>query len=282
MKPPFAYFGGKSRLAGMIADLMPPHRVYLEPFAGSLAVLFAKTPTPVEIVNDADDALVTFFRVLRDQPEDLERACRLTPYSRSEFDAADDFDCDDDLEVARRFWVRIRQSFAHTARAKSGWSISTARSQSPSNATAAMVNRFAACAERLHGVMVENRDAVDVIQRCGTIDSVIYADPPYIASTRRGGENGKSRDYRCDMGGVQDHERLAAALHDTPATVLLSGYRSDLYDALYAGWDRLDIDVRVGTTNLKKVSDVRAVESVWSNRPIAAQGRLDIEHVEVA
>ena len=39
-------------------------------------------------VNDLDASLVTFFRVLRDQPDELTRLCSLTPYSRSEFAAA--------------------------------------------------------------------------------------------------------------------------------------------------------------------------------------------------
>ena len=57
---------------------------YVEPFAGSLAVLFAKPRARHEIVNDLDGGLVTFFRVLRDRPDDLIRACTLTPFSRAE------------------------------------------------------------------------------------------------------------------------------------------------------------------------------------------------------
>ena len=64
MRPPFADFGGKPGMAGRIAALLLPHRVYLEPFAGSLAVLFAKPPAPCEIVNNLDDAVVNLFRVL--------------------------------------------------------------------------------------------------------------------------------------------------------------------------------------------------------------------------
>lgn len=89
MRAPFAYYGGKQGMADLIVSLLPPHRVYMEPFAGSLAVLFAKKPSVHEIVNDLDDAVVTFFRMLRDRPADLERACRLTPYARTEYRNAD-------------------------------------------------------------------------------------------------------------------------------------------------------------------------------------------------
>jgi DNA adenine methylase len=88
VKPPFAYYGGKTTLAPIIANLLPQHEHYVEPFAGSLAVLLAKTPSRAETVNDLDGDLVTFWRVLRDRPDELERACALTPHSREEYEQA--------------------------------------------------------------------------------------------------------------------------------------------------------------------------------------------------
>lgn len=73
MKAPFAYFGGKTGMARLLVSLMPAHRVYIEPFFGSGAVLFAKPPAVHEVVNDIDGALVNFFRVLRDRTDELER-----------------------------------------------------------------------------------------------------------------------------------------------------------------------------------------------------------------
>jgi DNA adenine methylase len=99
--PPFAYYGGKTTLAGRIADLLPEHRHYVEPFAGSLAVLLAKPPSPMETVNDLDGNLMTFWRVLREQPDDLARVCALTPHSRAEHQAAYD------LEASP--WVALTQ-----------------------------------------------------------------------------------------------------------------------------------------------------------------------------
>ncbi|WP_234347606.1 DNA adenine methylase [Streptomyces specialis] len=84
VRPPFAYFGGKTRLAGTIAALLPDHDHYVEPFGGSLAVLLAKRPARAETVNDLDRHLVTFWRVLRDHSHDLARVCALTPHSRAE------------------------------------------------------------------------------------------------------------------------------------------------------------------------------------------------------
>ncbi len=64
VKPPLLYFGGKVTLGPAIAALLPAHTHYVEPFCGSLAVLLAKQPSPHETVNDLDQDLMTFWRVL--------------------------------------------------------------------------------------------------------------------------------------------------------------------------------------------------------------------------
>jgi DNA adenine methylase len=109
LRPPFAYYGGKTKLAGTIAALLPDHLHYVEPFAGSLAVLLAKPRSRMETVNDLDGALINFWRVLRDRPLELARVCALTPHSRAEWEACADLDTGDDLEQARRVWVRLSQ-----------------------------------------------------------------------------------------------------------------------------------------------------------------------------
>lgn len=81
LKTPLPYFGGKMAMAGHIASLLPAHHHYVELFGGSLAVLFAKKPSPRETANDLDSQVMNFWRVLRDQPERLVRACALTPHS---------------------------------------------------------------------------------------------------------------------------------------------------------------------------------------------------------
>lgn len=79
------YPGAKNRLADWICSYMPKHDVYLEPFAGSLAVLFAKQRCHIETVNDLDGEIVNFFLVVRDFPEELKQKIELTPYSREEY-----------------------------------------------------------------------------------------------------------------------------------------------------------------------------------------------------
>jgi len=72
IRPPITYFGGKTRIARAIVDLLPAHEHYVEPFGGSLAVLLAKRPSAMETVNDINRALMTFWRVLRDRPGEVQ------------------------------------------------------------------------------------------------------------------------------------------------------------------------------------------------------------------
>ena len=269
MKPPFAYYGGKTGLSERIISLLSPHRVYIEPFFGSGAVFFAKSQVPCEIVNDLDGGIVAFFRALRDRPADLERVCRLTPYARAEYRAADvQAEGIDDLERARRFWVRVNQSFGKTAGRQTGFSVTTARSQSTGGSVQGRIDRFHACARRLQRVTIEQCDAARLVERMGTAETLVYCDPPYLASTRRGRDRSRPADYLHDMGTEDEHRRLAEVLHKTPAAVILSGYPSELYEELYGDWWRLDIPVLVHASNSVTAERGERTEVLWSNRAL--------------
>lgn len=256
--PPFAYYGGKTTLASSIADLLPVHDHYVEPFAGSLAVLLAKPATKWETVNDLDGDLVTFWRVLRDRPEELARAAMLTPHARAEMEVARDLDVPDDLERARRVWVRLSQSRSNSMR-HSGWRYR----QNPAGAGESMpgyvtayAGRMEAAARRLKRVSLECRDAVEVIADYGRHEAVcIYADPPYLGTTR-------ATNYRHEMTSDQQHRDLADALNACKASVVLSGYAAPLYEELFDGWHCTRLK---GPTALSGGTD--RIEVLWSNRP---------------
>jgi DNA adenine methylase len=66
LRAPFPWFGGKSRAADLIWPRFGDVANYVEPFAGSLAVLLARpTSAKVETVNDADAYLANFWRALQ-------------------------------------------------------------------------------------------------------------------------------------------------------------------------------------------------------------------------
>lgn len=276
LKPPASYYGGKGRLAAWIASLMGPHRRYVEPFCGTAAVLLAKTPARFEVINDLDGDLVTFFRALRDQPDELERACRFTPYARAEFIEARDQHGEelDDIERARRWWVRVVQGFnSKPGDWRNGWSVSAAQGASGPRTAVSLVERFSAVAERLRMVAIENSPAIDVIARFDDPSAVIYCDPPYLGSTRTARsvrEATKSNAYAHEMLRDDEHRELAAVLRAAAGHVLLSGYASPLYDELYAGWWRIETSVArpAAFHTGDEATRRRATEVVWSNRPL--------------
>lgn len=264
--PPFAYYGGKTTLAPRIVDLLPPHRHYVEPFAGSLAVLLSKPPALMETVNDLDGHLMTFWRVLRDRPEDLMRVAALTPHARAEHRAAYDLDVTDELERARRVWVCLTQGRGNTLR-KTGWRhFQDPGSRGPTSMPdylTSYVERMRGAAARLAHVSLEQRDALDVIADYGRHREVlIYADPPYLGSTR------SSRQYLVEMSHDAEHEVLAEGLRACEATVVLSGYHSPLYDAMYGDWHRVEINTYTGQGNHAEDRNDRRTEVLWSNREL--------------
>ncbi|WP_280470971.1 DNA adenine methylase [Nocardia cyriacigeorgica] len=270
MRPPFPYYGGKMSVADRIVDLLPAHRHYVEPFGGSLAVLLAKPAAPFETVNDLHSELMTFWRVLRDRPADLERVCALTPHSRAEYAAAVDLNADDELETARRVWIRLTQSRSGTLR-RTGWR----HYIDPAGCSIGMpgyldgyVDRMAAVAQRLHAVSLECRPALELIESYGRSPEVcLYVDPPYLGSTRNG------TNYAHEMRSTDEHEQLLEALLRAEAAVVLSGYASDLYDSALAGWSREAISTFNGNA-----TDGARTEVVWSNREIG-HPMLDFQEV---
>jgi DNA adenine methylase len=270
MRPPITYFGGKILLAERIVATFPAHGHYVEPFCGSLSVLLAKAPSPHETVNDLDGDLMTFWRVLRDQPAELERACALTPHSRAEQAASyGQVDGVGDLERARRVWVQLTQGRAGV-RTKTGWR----HYQDPSNSTVGFpgylsgyVSRIAPAAERLRAVSLECRPALDVIADYGRHEGVLlYVDPPYLGTTRSSGS------YVVEMTDEQQHRDLADALRGCKASVVLSGYHSPLYDDLFDGWERIEFDTSTGQGGAWEAR----TEVVWSNRKIGGPDLFDL------
>ncbi|MBN7483722.1 DNA adenine methylase [Mycobacteroides abscessus] len=255
VKPPVAYYGAKTALARTIVSMLPKHKRYVEPFAGSLAVLLAKPHAPLEVVNDLDRNLMVFWKVLRDRPTELARVCMLTPHSRVERDLAKHIPSDvTDLERARLVWSALVQGRTGTL-ANTGWR-HTSRAVD-GRMLRSYVQRIERVAERIRDVSLECRPALEVIEKYGSSDdNLIYADPPYLGSTRR-------HNYKVEMLSEAKHRELGEALRGCRATVVLSGYHSPLYDALYGDWFRVELAATTGQGN---VQGIERTEVLWSNR----------------
>lgn len=259
VKPPFNYHGAKTSVAQRVVALLPEHKHYVEPFAGSLAVLLAKQKTTQETVNDLDEDLVLFWRVLRERPDELEQACELTPCSRFEHDLSRERpESLPDLERARRTWVALTQGWSGTTKHK-GWTrcVKTTGDALPAS-KARGIARLPAVAERIRDVVLEHRPALEVVEAYGrSEDALLYVDPPYPQTSQSS--------YSHPMRGEGEHRELAEALRASNAAVVASGHAVDLYEDLYRGWHRAEIPVRGGNRNGQPI---RRTEVLWSNRPL--------------
>ena len=262
--PALRYHGAKFRLAPWLLQHFPPHRSYVEPFGGAAGVLLQKPRVYAEVYNDLDGEICNFFRVLRDRAlaEQLLAQLKLTPYARDEFVLSYE-PTDDPVEAARRTAVRAHMGFgsAGATKGQTGFRSDITRSYATAqHLWARYPAALRAIVERLQGVLIENRPALDVIRQYDAPDTLHFVDPPYLHGTRvLQGVGGKGY-YRHEMADA-DHLELLAALREVKGMVVLCGYPSRLYDDNLPGW--------ISTARAARISAGRGTgmrtEQVWMN-----------------
>ncbi|MDE6880148.1 MAG: DNA adenine methylase [Oscillospiraceae bacterium] len=252
------YPGAKWSLANWVISHFPPHHSYLEPFFGSGAVLFTKPRSSIETVNDLDSDIVNLFYWIREEPERLARLIRWTPYAREVYNRAFEkqYTETDSLRRAVDFCARMMQGHGfRTTGKKVGWKNDV---QGRERAYAVkswvdMPDTILQAAERLRDVQIEHTPAVELIRRFNFPNVLIYADPPYVLSSRSAGK----KQYAHEMTD-EDHIELLDALKSHQGPVLISGYASEMYDSELTGW------YRENTTVTDQTSRVRQ-EVLWMN-----------------
>lgn len=238
-RPALRYPGGKFLLAPTILKFFPQHDCYVEPFGGGASILLQKHPSPVEVYNDLDRQVVTFFKVLRERSEELIRAIELTPYSRYEQKISIE-PSDDELESARRLYVRLWQGYGGTIGKDNGWRfVKRAGHKVAENFDS--VNHLFAIAKRLKRVQLECDTAENVLLRYDTPETLFLIDPPYLHETRKTNKNF----YRHEMTDAQ-HEKLCKLLLTLKGKVIVCGYSSEMYDRYFENWQRITYK---GTSN---------------------------------
>lgn len=263
-RPLLRYHGGKWMLAPWIIGHFPAHRTYVEPFGGGGSVLLRKPRSYAEVYNDLDGELVNLFRVARARGEELAKLCELTPFARAEFSQSYE-PCEDELEQARRTLVRSFMGFGSNAHTKAtGFRANSNRSgTTPAHDWMNYPDALRVTIQRLRGIVIENRDALACMRQHDSPETLHYADPPYVMATRSDGHG----DYSHEMTDA-DHATLAAGLLELKGMVIVSGYRCDMYDALYSSWRRIDRAAHADGA-------AKRVESLWISPNI--KGQLELE-----
>lgn len=258
----FGWYGGKFSHLDWLLPLLPVSHHYCEPFSGSAAVLLNKGHSPVETYNDIDGEVVNFFRVLRDNSEELIRLISLTPFSRTELHIAVSGSVVgiSDIEKARRFYIKARQTRTGLAQTSSLGRWANCKETSRSGMSGAVsrwlggIFQLDDICNRLLRVQIENRPAIDLIKLYDSKGTLFYCDPPYVHSTR-----GDKKAYKYEMIDAE-HTQLFETLNKIKGKAAVSGYRCDLMDTLYKGWNRFDATIKTTHTTKHKRQ-----ESLWMN-----------------
>jgi DNA adenine methylase len=267
-RPVLRYFGGKWILAPWIISHFPPHRIYVEPYGGAGSVLIRKQRSYAEIYNDLDHEVVGLFRVLQNKETaaDLERRLRLTPFSREEFDLAY-VRTNEPIEQARRLIIRAYMGFGSDGHnqdsGKTGFRANSNRSgTTPAHDWSNFHEQIERFCGRLTGVVIENRDAKEVMLQQDSPETLHFVDPPYVHSTR-----GAKHSYKFEMSD-KEHESLCDTLAALQGMVILCGYDNPIYTRL--GWH---------TVRRESLADGarERTEVLWLNPAcVAAQAQLSL------
>ncbi|MEO0471158.1 MAG: DNA adenine methylase, partial [Bacteroidota bacterium] len=182
----FNYFGGKFTFTEKLIDHFPQHEHFVDVFCGSMAVTLNKPSSGIETANDINGNVINFFKVLREEPAELIRALSLTPVSRQEYDECWPIsEGESALELARRFYVRVKQSYLGLCaqRKNKGWLHSSRNSRTK---VAELVSKWFNGIEglpmlvyRLQSIQIENQDFRRLIPRIDYPEAFFYCDPPY-------------------------------------------------------------------------------------------------------
>lgn len=261
MKPALTYYGGKQKLASTILPLIPKdHTLYNEPFAGGAAILFAKEPSEIEVLNDTNKELINFYKVVQQDYIGLEKKIKITLHSRKQHEHASVIynypELFNDLDRAWAVWVLASQSFGSML--DSTWGYSKTKKNTTTNKIFNKGRLFTEdYAIRLQNVQIECADAVYIVKSRDSKEAFHYVDPPYFNS-----------DCGHYGGFTKDHMRLLLdTLGGLQGRFLLSSYPSDLL-ADYSnkhGWYTKTVQQRV---SVNKGAGKLKIEVMTANYPI--------------
>lgn len=223
------YPGGKVKISSWVISFFPRHKIYVEPFGGAAGVLLNKTSSPLEVYNDLNSDLVNFFRVLRDKEKaaELIRRLKLTPYAREEYYSCYSMPEGDDIERARALVCRAGMGIGIrgvVSESRCGFAADGKKIRKNAQVFVNHVKIMSEIAERFRSVVIEHKDALELIPHYDSPDTLWYLDPPYNC--------GYSFRYRAGV----DQKAMLGAFKNVSGYVVLSGYENRLYADELAGW----------------------------------------------
>ena len=257
----FNYFGGKFTWINYLYSYFPTDFTHLvDVFAGSMVVSINYPGNVIKTANEINSDITNFFEVLRDHEPELMRLLLLTPCSLLEYNNSW-IQSDDKIENARRFYVRIRQSFFSLGaqRKNKGWHMAKKHVNCQGGE---VVSKWNNALEKLYEVaevirynfQITNYDYLVCIDKIDFEKAFFYCDPPYPHETRA-----SANDYKFEFT-TEQHIELSEKLHSIKGLAMISSYNSELYNELYHDWIKVEFPVKKNNIRSSEVQEV-----IWMN-----------------
>lgn len=246
MTTPITYYGGKQMMAKHILPLIPEHHLYSEAFFGGGAIFFAKPPSKVEFINDANGEIVNFYKVIKRNFKELKAEIDITLHSELQHREANAiyFKRKKDTNVMRAWavWMLSQQSFYSIF----GNTWKCGKNRNMANTIASKKAQFdETYVKRLEATSIFCRDALDVIVKSDRDDAFHYIDPPYFNA-----DMGHYGGYTAD-----DFEKLLIICSNLEGKFMLSSYPSELlskYSKQFK-WNTIELDLNRSAGGGRKV-----------------------------
>lgn len=262
LKSPVSRFGGKYYLTGWIAQYIPEHTLYCEAFCGAGHLLFSKTPSQVEVINDIDGHLITFFKVIKDHEkrQKLIEILEYMPYSRNLWEELrlhwKQGNIPSDPVAASAQWFYLNRSTFSGDQKRGGFAIPSTTGRNPAQSFRTAIDTFEDIAGRLRSVTIECLSYQECIRRYDSGDTLFCCDPPYLNAEKY---------YGKDSFAQEDHRTLVELLSGVKGKVMLTHYSNELYDELYKGWNRYEYQSFKGSHKSTGEEKPKIVEVLYCN-----------------
>lgn len=212
MKTLFPWPGGKTRLLQHLLPLLSdnPHTCYVEAFAGGAALLFAREPAKIEVLNDTHGELVRLYRVVANHLDEFVRQFRWSLTSREMFKwcQLQHVDTLTDIQRAARFFYLQRHAFGGKV---AGQTLGVGPTSAKSINLLRLEEDLSAAHLRLHGVVIEHLTWQQCVAKYDRPGTLFFLDPPYWETTG----------YR-DGFEFTEYEQLATALAGLKGRAILT------------------------------------------------------------
>lgn len=257
----FNYFGGKfTWLDYLYAEFPVNFKHLIDLFGGSFVVSLNYKGNVIKTANELNNDITNFFEVLRNNEADLIRLLKLTPCSMQEYNNCWET-TDNKIEHARRFYVRVRQSFFGLGAQKrnKGWYMAKTHVNCQGGET---VSRWNNAIDKLHEVanILRSNFQITPFDYSTCIDKIdfegafFYCDPPYTKRSRA-----SFNDYKFEFTD-EDHFELASKLMHIKGKAMISGYDCSLMNDLYKDWRKVKFPVKKNNIRSSEVQEV-----IWMN-----------------